>query len=1188
MLSSHTALLNIPTLPRSARICHVVPSFARSLISLGLLTDHGLEILASKDTLSVLQNGRLLLKGQRDPKLRLWTIDLGSAAPPRPTSSSSSTPVSASTAIESSAAQRVAFHHASLGSPPLTTLIEAVRRNFVAIHGFTAESIRRHPPGTLATDKGHLDRVRQGLRSSRHRIPVAHPPAERPPGPGKRRQECTALHMDATGDFPVPARSGHRAILTFVLEDTGYIHLEPIASNSSAHVTKAFKRATDWFSERHIDVDFLFLDNAISLELKSHCRRNGIGFQLCPPGNHRANRAERAIRTVKNHIISTLSAADPSFPLDLFDEILPHVELTINLLRPSSSNGLISAWQSLHGPFDHSAHPLGPPAMKILAYEARDDRGSWGPHGREGWYLGPSLDHYRCHRVWITASRAVRVVDTMSWLLPPSLRPHITPSDEVIASVKDLTAALDRLAVVDGGSAFPRVMGSLASGLRELREFLEPCTADRRPDPHPSHLHPTRTRPHTQPSSPLPAHVTAPAESPCPANNDNPCLICGIEDGTGLLCDMCDSCCHPACIGLSCTPPGDWLCPTCRTGAHGAEQGVRTIAASCLDGTASSADVATLVMQQWITEASRPAVVALSAAVSDRLTFRSALEGSNRGAFLQAHEKEHHNVFDPQADGVPCVEFIPWSALPRGSRPSNCIIVARQKEDSNGTISAKMRVTFNGSQSEYAGPVSAETADIALVKLHWHSIVSRNLHRATADITAFYLGTPLGKEEYMSLRLDQIPPSVIAEQNLAELSHRDKVLCRVNKGIYGLPQAGRLARERLVRHLQTHGFREDPDVPSLFRHARRPIQFVLVVDDFDIGYAEESDLIAFEAALNELYTIKVDRAARKYLGIQTDYDKTSRTMKLSMPRYYDNALRNLGVSRRFPKTTSPMVYTPPSYGQRGSPPATQDATPLASVSEKLFLQRCLGTFLYPARWVDPTLLTALSKLASQQTAPTRRTMENLDRMLQYIAWHSGPSQTIRASEMILMGAADASYLSEARSRSRAGGILWLGDASGEVNAPISCISSIMPHVMASAAEAEYGGLYTLATAAAWARTILTALGHPQPLHPGTPLFVDNDCARAVANRNAKQRRSKAFDMRLHWIRDRVDQGQFQILRCAGTDNPADYLTKILPAHRFCSLRRMFVDPPGGVVGTMLPLPNSLHRSLDTPPVPSSH
>ena len=64
-------------------------------------------------------------------------------------------------------------------------------------------------------------------------------------------------------------------------------------------------------------------------------------------------------------------------------------------------------------------------------------------------------------------------------------------------------------------------------------------------------------------------------------------------------------------------------------------------------------------------------------------------------------------------------------------------------------------------------------------------------------------------------------------------------------------------------------------------------------------------------------------------------------------------------------------------------------------------------------------------------------------------------------------------------------------------------------VLSSATEAEMGALFYNAKDAAWLRTTLNDLVHPQP---PTPIQTDNACAAGIVNDIVKQRRSKAIDM----------------------------------------------------------------------------
>ena len=70
------------------------------------------------------------------------------------------------------------------------------------------------------------------------------------------------------------------------------------------------------------------------------------------------------------------------------------------------------------------------------------------------------------------------------------------------------------------------------------------------------------------------------------------------------------------------------------------------------------------------------------------------------------------------------------------------------------------------------------------------------------------------------------------------------------------------------------------------------------------------------------------------------------------------------------------------------------------------------------------------------------------------------------------------------------------------------------------AEAETGGVYFNAQRAIPIRIALEEMGHPQP---PTPIKTDNASALGYIYDNIRQKRSKSFDMKFHWLRDREQQ-----------------------------------------------------------------
>ena len=83
----------------------------------------------------------------------------------------------------------------------------------------------------------------------------------------------------------------------------------------------------------------------------------------------------------------------------LWDLLLPQTELTLNLLRQATVEPTKSAWEYFNGPFNYDATPMGPLGFDVLIHQKAGVGNSWDFRCKEGWNVGVSLEHYRCHRV---------------------------------------------------------------------------------------------------------------------------------------------------------------------------------------------------------------------------------------------------------------------------------------------------------------------------------------------------------------------------------------------------------------------------------------------------------------------------------------------------------------------------------------------------------------------------------------------------------------------------------------------------------------------------------------------------------------------------------------------------------------------------------------------------------------------
>ena len=159
----------------------------------------------------------------------------------------------------------------------------------------------------------------------------------------------------------------------------------------------------------------------------------------------------------------------------------------------------------------------------------------------------------------------------------------------------------------------------------------------------------------------------------------------------------------------------------------------------------------------------------------------------------------------------------------------------------------------------------------------------------------------------------------------------------------------------------------------------------------------------------------------------------------------------------------PHPWTPPSYGARIQYANQPNNEPLLPTAEMKLIQQIVGTLLYLARAVDPTILVALNDISSQQSKPTETTMKHVHQLLDYIATNPNPIIHYHASDMVLHIHSDGSYLSAPNARSRAAGHFFLSDWPNDIklpdekptnNGPVFTSCKTIRQVLASAAETE--------------------------------------------------------------------------------------------------------------------------------------
>ena len=334
----------------------------------------------------------------------------------------------------------VRFIHACMGYPAPSTFLRAVTQGFITAPNqfprLTAKMVRKHLPNATAIAKGNLDQTPSSLphaksdavsalRRHHTRATTAHVLKQARAAPKFSSMEpfsianvprSTALHLDYTGALPEACTSGTRFFQISCYG--GYINIQPLVSIRAEHTTAALRRTVEFFRGHGVSIDTIRMDNQRSQPLLNLAAELQLQWELVPPYVKNPNRAERAIRTAKNHIIASRAGFHRDCPHTYLDKCLTQIELTLNLVRPFDYDPSHSAYEGLMGcSYNFEQHPIAPVGAKVLTWDSPSHRGTWADHGVEAVYLGPAEHHLRAFEVWVPNTSAPRITNTVWWFM---------------------------------------------------------------------------------------------------------------------------------------------------------------------------------------------------------------------------------------------------------------------------------------------------------------------------------------------------------------------------------------------------------------------------------------------------------------------------------------------------------------------------------------------------------------------------------------------------------------------------------------------------------------------------------------------------------------------------------------------------------------------------------------------------
>ncbi len=214
--------------------------------------------------------------------------------------------------------QTVIYLHAAAGFPTKDSWVKTIKNgHYVLWPGLTAKAVGKNLPESVETQKGHMKKQRQNVRSTKQILALADK-ADVEPTRTIAKQNILVkvvnahemVYSDQTGRLPVQSNRGNWLLMVYYDVNANCIDAEPMKDHQNNSMIWAYQELWARVTRNQKEKPSMhILDNEASDAFKKKIRKN-CNLQLVPLDTHHRNLAERAIQTFKSHFIAKLAGVD--------------------------------------------------------------------------------------------------------------------------------------------------------------------------------------------------------------------------------------------------------------------------------------------------------------------------------------------------------------------------------------------------------------------------------------------------------------------------------------------------------------------------------------------------------------------------------------------------------------------------------------------------------------------------------------------------------------------------------------------------------------------------------------------------------------------------------------------------------------------------------------------------------------
>jgi len=293
------------------------------------------------------------------------------------------------------------------------------------------------------------------------------------------------------------------------------------------------------------------------------------------------------------------------------------------------------------------------------------------------------------------------------------------------------------------------------------------------------------------------------------------------------------------------------------------------------------------------------------------------------------------------------------------------------------------------------------------------------------------------------------------------------------------------------------------------------------------------------------------------LGIHVIRDRKKRTIRISQIKYVEDILK------RFNMFDCKPIGTPLDANSKLSKTMSPNTAEEEEEMKKIPYKSAIGSLMYAMLGTRPDIAYAVGAVSQYGSNPGREHWLAVKRIFRYLKGTAHFALEYKKPDSSLIGYCDADWAGNIDDRRSTTGYVFL-IAGGSV----SWSSKKQPTVALSTTEAEYMALTQATKEAIWIRQLLSEIGMtPKTSREPTIIRSDNQGCISLAKNSVHHARTKHIDIQHHFVREKLEDGEVEVIFCKTEEMVADVLTKGLTKekHEHFSSRMGITDSQSGSV-----------------------